>query len=80
MSKKCAVINCGIRYGDGISLFLVPKEPVTAQKWADFVNVSSKSFFICESHFEPKWISHTSRLKRLLIGEIPTLNGPLMVC
>lgn len=56
---KCSVSNCKTTSADTLALFRCPNSPIFLEKWMEILNLDDleSDFFVCEYHFEDKFIS-----------------------
>jgi THAP domain len=79
MPNLCSVKNCGNKSHESVSVFRLPVNQASAQKWLDFLSKGGKivqlgkQYQICEIHFVPSWIKNTSDRKTLLPGAFPSI-------
>lgn len=84
---QCAALNCTVKSGQGISMYLFPNEPKLRREWTlkmkrDGFEPSQYSK-ICESHFEKSQfavdhdvaaaVGFKAKTKMLITGAIPTI-------
>lgn len=57
--EKCSVLNCKTTSADNLALFRCPNSPIFLEKWMEILNLDDleSDFFVCEYHFEDKFIS-----------------------
>ena len=83
MVNKCSCRGCftNLTGHDQCTVFRLPKKEELANLWLKFINrkdiekLSRKYVFVCEKHFETKYLSPTKNRTRLLmhLNPIPTL-------
>lgn len=94
MGNKCKVKQCRTNYHnhESGSVFRLPKDPEVRERWIKFLNREDvkqlKTVFICEKHFEEKYLNRNKSRTRLNMSmlPVPTLlpkndnSGSVSIC